>query len=414
MQWQRLQWHSKMVRSRFEKLLPFLPYIATSSVEITQELKTTTFPPGTQLFTMDVRAMYTNIHLGHALPSLEEFLCHSPLGKEIVCKVGLCLAMILHALELVMNNNVFAFGDTFWLQTAGTAMGIPPAPTWATIYYCLCEILVIPEFDELRFYRRYIDDRFAAWLADPTRDNNAQLKAFKARMQSFGLEHCFFTENLSLQPLQWTFSELSSSAIFLDLNISINALGKISTTIYEKELYLYLYITALSCHSRGVLRELIFGTVHRVKHLCTNHADRVPFLTKCYHRLLNRGYQASAIKPIFLCAIRKLFSLHASNPPTLSNSGYRDTTQLPNRKGRPLFLHVSVNPVDPPSSSIQDLFQQTICTDLNPDDDLSQVCNQLTVCYHGQQSLKNILSPQKGRFGTGYLVSETPQQFKDT
>jgi hypothetical protein len=34
---------------------------------------------------------------------------------------------IICALEIVMRNNLFKFGDTYWLQITGTAMGTPPA-----------------------------------------------------------------------------------------------------------------------------------------------------------------------------------------------------------------------------------------------------------------------------------------------
>ena len=159
---------AKWLDLELKKNLPHLPYIVTSSITIAQDPQNTVFTPGTQLLTMDATAMYTNIHLGHALPALQDFLCNSTCGKEIVSKAQLCPVMLLHALEIVMNNSMFAFGDTFWLQTAGTAMDTPPAPTWATIYFCLWELVIIPELDEIKFYKRYIDDGFATWQVNPT------------------------------------------------------------------------------------------------------------------------------------------------------------------------------------------------------------------------------------------------------
>ena len=68
---------AKWLDIELKKLLPFYSYIATSSIKIAQELNSMTFPPGTQLFTMDATAMYRNIHLKHALPVLVQSLCET-------------------------------------------------------------------------------------------------------------------------------------------------------------------------------------------------------------------------------------------------------------------------------------------------------------------------------------------------
>jgi hypothetical protein len=34
-----------------------------------------------------------------------------------------------------MNNNIFSFGDTYWLQINGTPMGTPAAPLYSIITF---------------------------------------------------------------------------------------------------------------------------------------------------------------------------------------------------------------------------------------------------------------------------------------
>ena len=159
-------------------------------------------------------------------------------------------------IDLVMNNNVFQFKDTFWLQLAGTAMGTPPAPDYATLYFAIFELSLIARFPEIIYYRRYIDDGLGCWDRNPSFsmiENSARFDLFKSEVNSFGVNHSFFADDNPLRPLRWTFSELSKNAIFLDLDIAIRN-HSIYTKIYEKKLNLYLYLPPHSCHSPGCLK----------------------------------------------------------------------------------------------------------------------------------------------------------------
>jgi hypothetical protein len=77
--------------------------------------------PSARIFTADATSMYTNIDTQHALQMIRKFLrTHKDLAT------GPQRTAIFTALEMVMTNNLFQFGDTFWLQTNGTAMGVTP------------------------------------------------------------------------------------------------------------------------------------------------------------------------------------------------------------------------------------------------------------------------------------------------
>ncbi|MCP4748688.1 MAG: hypothetical protein GY874_21520 [Desulfobacteraceae bacterium] len=282
-------------------------------------------------------------------------------------------------------------------------MGTPPAPNYATIYFCIWEMIIIPRFPELAYYRRYIDDGFGIWtpLEGSNRLNDdARFNELKSLMDGFGSTHSFFL-NSSHTPLQWEFSERSKSAIFLDLSLSIDQFGAIKSTIYEKDLNLYLYIVPHSCHSAGSIKGTIWGMVHRAKALCTDTDDYEPFLRKCFHRLLARGHRREDILPVFNLAISRVIHKTGVLP---RNDNPVDNT---------LMFHREIHPDDPSSNVIRSAFRSTIVSPLGNQHIQQLICpngsqvrfQDLTVCHHGQPSLKSVLSPRKGRLPDTFKVS---------
>jgi len=71
------------VDKELKKITKHLPYVATSSHHIVKDITNRNWHNTSQLFTMDAVSMYTNIHLGHALPVIINFLTNHRLGQEI-------------------------------------------------------------------------------------------------------------------------------------------------------------------------------------------------------------------------------------------------------------------------------------------------------------------------------------------
>ena len=121
--------------------------------------------------------MYTNIDTDAALKALETFLT---INTHLF--PNLPVAPLVEALSLLVRHNVFQFGDTFWKQLTGTAMGSPPAPTYANATFATHGATFLHKYAEfLLLYKRYIDDILGIWRkhSDPIID--AQMWAeFKA------------------------------------------------------------------------------------------------------------------------------------------------------------------------------------------------------------------------------------------
>ena len=121
-------------------------------------------PPHDKLFTSDAHSMYNNIDTDHAITVItwwiEDLHNRNPLPTNFPKEA------VLTAMVTIMKNYIFEFGDLFFLQLLGTAMGTSAAVMWATLYYAYHEVhTILPKYDHLLLYfKRYIGDIFGIWL----------------------------------------------------------------------------------------------------------------------------------------------------------------------------------------------------------------------------------------------------------
>lgn len=134
-----------------------------------------------------------------------------------------------------MNNCIFMFGDTYWIQREGTAMGTPCACIYAILFFAYFErtILLRKYRLNLLFYKRQIDDILGIWVDTPGQCN--QWENFKSDLNS-------------VCNLDWTTTSLSKKVDSLDLTIQIDQQGCISTKTFQKSMNLFLYIPPHSAH----------------------------------------------------------------------------------------------------------------------------------------------------------------------
>jgi hypothetical protein len=151
-----------------------------NSQTLKQQLDATVVPENSYLFTADAVSMYTNIPTDCAL----QLICdHMHTTAHLV--PGTPVKSLCSALRIFMRCDIFTFGDTLWQQISGTAMGCPPAPSWANTFYALCEAICLPQFqDNLALYQRFIDDFLGHWLIIYPATNDTTWTAFCAAMNN--------------------------------------------------------------------------------------------------------------------------------------------------------------------------------------------------------------------------------------
>ena len=226
-----------------------------SSFDLKKILVDLDLPSNARLFTADAVSMYTNIPTDRALTFIGQYLRRKQFPQ-------IPTEALMEALRYVMKNNIFTFGDTTWRQRTGTAMGTPPAPPWATLYFALSEDEFLPRFAScLFFYRQFIDDVLGIWLVpDLTSGPDQQWHQFTDAL------------NNPKYGLTWDVSNLSHTVHFMDITISIQD-HRIHTTLYEKPSNLNLYIPPHSCHPPGLLPGIVHGMILQFHTLCTNPDD---------------------------------------------------------------------------------------------------------------------------------------------
>jgi hypothetical protein len=323
----KLQQVARQMRSYFK-----------SSFDLKQQLMQLQLPPNCYLFTADAKSMYTNIPTDFALRIIRNYLT---LNKHRF--PDLPIKAVVSGLTLIMKYSYFRFGDTIWKQEKGTAMGTPPAPPYATIYYGILEerLVVQPRFQpNLLFYRRFIDDVIGIWhVPDPITNplaNSQTWETFKAKMN-----HPQFK-------LTWEHTNLERTVDFMDLTISLTADNRITTTLFEKASNLHLYIPSHSTHPPGLISGIVYGNLFRIYTLCSDEEDRRAKTRLFFHRLLARGYQADAIKPLFHSAIQRARTYTGPQP-----KQNKDTMGF-------MLLHLQYHPKDPPSRELQQAWKDCI------------------------------------------------------
>ena len=344
------------------------------------------------LFTADATSMYTNIDTDHALKIIEEFLKEHPLCEDIDWKP------IIRSLKLIMRENIFQFSDKFFLQLIGTAMGTNTAPSYATLYFGIKEILTYHKYNNIQFVKRFLDDIFGIWVCSLNKELDNQLwTQFQTDINNFGI-------------LKWVFEKRKKSVQFLDLTVSINQKGKLVSDIFEKPENLYLYLPPLSSHPSNCIKGTIFGMIRRYWWLIDDNKKRIQSVNLFYKRLLRRGYVESFLTPIFNNGIQKA-KLDTTNN-SIDNTIDTDDN---NNMESAVFLHLKYNPADPPSQDIQKIFKETMLNENQDCKSLPNILNstgvqmgidKLVVAYSKQKNIKNLVSPRQFDKTEGPKVSE--------
>jgi hypothetical protein len=195
-----------------------------------------------------------------------------------------------------VKQNHFMFEGKYYDQIDGVAMGSPLGPVLANIYISHLETNALNDYkDSLPMvYKRYVDDTFLIF------ENIEASDKFFDYMNTRNDNIKFTREN-----------ECNNCISFLDVLVTRDSEGSLSTSVYRKPNFSGLYMKFNSFVPAQFKRSLVHGLLNRAWRICSSEMafqKEVQFLQNV---LMANGFPYHYVKRLV-----KLFSYRKNNPKT--------------------------------------------------------------------------------------------------
>ena len=270
---------SQRIDEQLQPLVKKLPsYIQDSSDflrKIEEINETHTLPTNTLLCTWDVKSLYTNIPKEGGKEACEYFLHTNKISLYVI-------NTIMKFIELILNCNLFRFGNSYFIQREGTAMGTRMAPSYASLFmgYLEKDILLKAVHKPLVWFR-YLDDIFFIWPHGE--EKHAEFLEMANRNQ-YGMVFETSQESIS-----------NKSVPFLDIKVILKN-GKIKTDLHQKPTDKHQYLNFSSSHPYKQKANLPYTLALRIRRICSDISDFHAHCDKLTKILRARGYKLGLIK----------------------------------------------------------------------------------------------------------------------
>lgn len=377
---------SKWLDVELQKIAKHMSWCIKDSDSFRQEVTNLVLPPNARITSLDAVAMYNNIDIAHAQQVMGHWIDRYP-GEDLARK-----DTILSAIDLIMRFNIFNFGDSYFLQKIGTAMGTSCAVQFANLYFGWHEQeSILPEFQErlgrLFYHARFVDDVFLIWIGGADAEWNRLTSSFN----NFGI-------------LKWTSLELGTSVDFLDLTLTIKG-NRIVTKTFQKKDNPYLYIPPHSAHPANTINGTIYGLLRTYYHQNTYDSDFVKIARQLFIRHVYQGWDQTILKKIFAAAFQKLkHQLANPAPPPPPDD---DETKKVDRSQ--LFFHMQYHPNDIPRKTVRQIYDEE-CSEVF--EDVIDI-QRFTVAYSKPTTIGGVIAKSQlyeveNKEVSKYIAGEVP------
>lgn len=224
------------------------------------------------LITMDVVSLYTNIPHDKGMIAMEHFL-------NLRTDKNPPTLFLLEMISILLYKNFFLFGNEYYLQKQGAAMGSRFSPDYACLFMGYLEERYVwnnnPFYDNILLWKRYVDDVFCI---------------FKGTVELF---HDFLSHlNNMVDSIKFSAVIDVKSVSFLDTTVFLEG-GTLSTSLYTKPTDKNSILHASSAHPTYLKRGLPYTQFLRIKRICTRESDFNNEIRKMYKQFSLRGYPST-------------------------------------------------------------------------------------------------------------------------
>ena len=154
--------------------------------------------------------------------------------------------------------------------------------------------------------------------------------------------------------LTWDVEEPSDSVDFLDLTVTLDENGTVTTKTFQKDVNTYLYRTPNSCEPPTHLKSFIYGAIHRFYWQNTFQKDFLQMIQLLLNRLEDRGHLHRALAPLFTEALEKVVNSKLPDPHPGTNNKKQKLKATSNDS---LFLHLPYHPNNPTKPELRHIIK---------------------------------------------------------
>ena len=201
------------------------------------------------LVSFDVFSLFTNVPIDEAV----QVICDRLRGDEtLVNRTTLSPDRVAELLEACLRSTYFCYGEEFYEQREGAAMGFPVSAVVANLYMEFFEELALKAApSKPRLWKRYVDDTCCIVKKGTVEGLLSHLNSVRPSIR-FTVEE-----------------EREGSLPFLDTLLQRRDDGSLDVTVYRKPTHTYRYLDFQSHHPSHVKRGLVRCLYDRARSITT-------------------------------------------------------------------------------------------------------------------------------------------------